>query len=91
MILAGAGTGKTTTLLHRVNHLIQSKQVLPVHMLLLTFTEKATLEIRKKIRDLTGPMADDITISTFHGLCNSLLDASPSPRDPKTSRMPSSA
>ena len=73
MILAGAGTGKTTTLLHRVNHLIQSKQVLPVHMLLLTFTEKATLEIRKKIRDLTGPMADDITISTFHGFCNALV------------------
>ena len=73
MILAGAGTGKTTTLLHRVNHLIQSKQVLPVHMLLLTFTEKATLEIRKKIRDLTGPLADDITISTFHGFCNALV------------------
>ena len=73
MILAGAGTGKTTTLLHRINHLIQSKQVLPVHMLLLTFTEKVTLEIRRKIRDLTGPLADDITISTFHGFCNALV------------------
>ena len=73
MILAGAGTGKTTTLLHRVNHLIHSKQVLPVHMLLLTFTEKATSEIRQKIRDLIGPSADDITISTFHGFCNALV------------------
>ena len=73
MILAGAGTGKTTTLLHRVNHLIQSKQVLPEHMLLLTFTEKATSEIRKKIRDLIGQSADDITISTFHGFCNALV------------------
>ena len=73
MILAGAGTGKTTTLLHRVNHLIHSKQVIPVHMLLLTFTEKATSEIRQKIRDLIGPSADDITISTFHGFCNALV------------------
>ena len=73
MILAGAGTGKTTTLLHRVNHLIQSKQVLPDHMLLLTFTEKATSEIRKKIRDLIGQSVDDITISTFHGFCNALV------------------
>ena len=73
MILAGAGTGKTTTLLHRVNHLIQNKQALPVHMLLLTFTEKATSEIRQKIRNLIGPSADDITISTFHGFCNALV------------------
>jgi len=73
MILAGAGTGKTTTLLHRVNHLIHSKQVIPVNMLLLTFTEKATSEIRQKIRDLIGPSADDITISTFHGFCNALV------------------
>ena len=73
MILAGAGTGKTTTLLHRVNHLIQSKQALPDHMLLLTFTEKGTSEIRQKIRDLIGTSADNITLSTFHGFCNALV------------------
>ena len=73
MILAGAGTGKTTTLLHRVNHLIQSKQVLPDHMLLLTFTEKGTSEIRQKIRDLIGTSADNITLNTFHGFCNALV------------------
>jgi len=42
MILAGAGTGKTFTLLHRIRHLIISDQVKPEHVLLLTFTEKAT-------------------------------------------------
>ena len=48
MILAGAGTGKTFTLLHRIRHLISTNQINPEHVLLLTFTEKATAEAKAR-------------------------------------------
>ena len=73
MILAGAGTGKTTTLLNRIRHLIQEDNVPSENILLLTFTDKATSEITKKIKQIIGGSIDEVTISTFHGFCNGLV------------------
>ena len=52
MIIAGAGTGKTYTLLHRIKHLVLTNQIDPKNVLLLTFTEKATAEATETIRRL---------------------------------------
>ncbi|SVB76768.1 uncharacterized protein METZ01_LOCUS229622, partial [marine metagenome] len=60
MILAGAGTGKTFTLLHRIRHLISTNQIHPEHVLLLTFTEKATAEAKETIRNILGEKAESI-------------------------------
>ena len=73
MILAGAGTGKTTTLLNRILHFIQNENVQPETILLLTFTDKTTSEITNRIKEIIGKSADKITISTFHGFCNTLV------------------
>ena len=73
MILAGAGTGKTFTLLHRIRHLIMSDQVKPEHVLLLTFTEKATAEAKESIRKMLGENANDIFTGTFHSFCHSIM------------------
>ncbi len=73
MILAGAGTGKTFTLLHRIRHLISTNQINPEHVLLLTFTEKATAEASETIRDILGEKAESIFVGTFHSFCHSIL------------------
>jgi DNA helicase-2/ATP-dependent DNA helicase PcrA len=73
MILAGAGTGKTFTLLHRIRHLISSDQIQPEHVLLLTFTEKATTEARETIHDILGEKAESIFVGTFHSFCHSIM------------------
>ena len=73
MILAGAGTGKTTTLLNRIFYLVQKEDVPPENIILLTFTDKTTSEITRRIKELIGSSADKITISTFHGFCNALV------------------
>ena len=84
MILAGAGTGKTTTLINRVNHLIRNENVPPKNILLLTFTDKTTLEISSRIKEIIGRTGDKITISTFHGFCNALVrDQNSSPNADK--------
>jgi DNA helicase-2/ATP-dependent DNA helicase PcrA len=73
MILAGAGTGKSTTLIHRINHLISNGHAEPENIVLLTFTEKATDELRQKIRSLLDQKIEGLTITTFHGFCNFLV------------------
>lgn len=73
MILAGAGTGKTTTLLLRISHLITSRQARPEDILILTFTEKAADELRERLSDLLGKIALRTTISTFHAMCLGLI------------------
>ena len=73
MILAGAGTGKTTTLLNRILYLVQKEDVPPENIILLTFTDKTTSEITKKIKEIIGSSIDKITISTFHSFCNGLV------------------
>ena len=73
MILAGAGTGKTTTLLHRIRHLILSDQIESEHVLLLTFTEKATAEAKETIREILEDKANPIFVGTFHSFCHSII------------------
>ena len=73
MILAGAGTGKTFTLLHRIKYLIKSNQIKPEHILFLTFTEKATAEAKEKMKNIIGNKAHKIFIGTFHSFCHSII------------------
>ncbi len=73
MILAGAGTGKTATLLHRIRYLIISESVRAKDVVLLTFTEKATNEARHTIHDILGEQSEGIFVGTFHSFCHSLM------------------
>jgi len=73
MIIAGAGTGKTSTLLQRICYHAKTGSMKPENIVLLTFTEKATAEAQDKIRSLLKSEADGITVSTFHGFCHSLV------------------
>ena len=73
MILAGAGTGKTATLLHRIRHLIISESVQAKNVVLLTFTEKATAEAQNTLKSIMGDPADSIFVGTFHSFCHSIM------------------
>ena len=73
MIIAGAGTGKTSTLLHRMRNLIISGSIESKNALLLTFTEKATAEAQKTLKLIIGDQADSIFAGTFHSFCHSIM------------------
>jgi len=73
MIIAGAGTGKTSTLLHRIRHLILSDAIDSKNTLLLTFTEKATVEAQNTLKSIMGDRADSIFVGTFHSFCHSIM------------------
>lgn len=71
MVLAGAGSGKTTVLTHRVAWLMAEKEVLPHQIMLVTFTNKAAHEMKQRVRNLTG---NDLSFAgTFHSLCARIL------------------
>jgi superfamily I DNA/RNA helicase len=65
-VVAGPGTGKTTTLIHRVKYLVEEKQVHPSQILVLTFTNKAALELVERLRSAGIADASDIWAGTFH-------------------------
>ncbi len=73
LILAGAGSGKTSVLTHRIAYLIQEENVDPSHIIGLTFTNKAAEEMRERVAKLVGPIAKKITLSTFHSYCMKVL------------------
>ncbi|HSJ05748.1 MAG TPA: UvrD-helicase domain-containing protein [Longimicrobiales bacterium] len=68
LILAGAGSGKTRTLVYRVAHLIRKAKVDPARIVAVTFTNRAAQEMRERVRDFAPDEARRVTISTFHSL-----------------------
>ncbi|MBU0529037.1 UvrD-helicase domain-containing protein, partial [bacterium] len=73
MIIAGAGTGKTTTLLHRIYYLIEHYKLKPENILTITYTEKAADELKLRIVKTIGDTAKAMTISTFHAFCYNIV------------------
>jgi superfamily I DNA/RNA helicase len=68
LILAGAGTGKTKTLVHRIAHLIRSAKIEPEHIVGVTFTNRAADEMRERVQAYIGESARKVTLCTFHAL-----------------------
>src|SRR5436309_7788196 len=73
LVVAGAGSGKTRVLTHRVAHLIRDHRVSPFEILAITFTNKAADEMKHRVGALVGPVAQKMWVSTFHSACVRIL------------------
>jgi DNA helicase-2/ATP-dependent DNA helicase PcrA len=73
LIVAGAGSGKTRVLTHRIAHLIRDEGVSPFEILAITFTNKAADEMKQRVAALVGPVAEKMWVSTFHSACVRIL------------------
>ena len=73
LIVAGAGSGKTRVLTHRIAHLIRDQRVQPGAILAITFTNKAAKEMQERLRGLVGPIVKAMWVSTFHSACVRIL------------------
>jgi uncharacterized protein (TIGR00375 family) len=77
LIVAGPGTGKTRTLTHRIAYLCAEMDVYPEDCLAITFTRRAAEELRQRLDGLLGPVAEDVTVATFHSLGLAILREQP--------------
>ncbi len=73
LILAGAGSGKTRVLTHRIAHLILDKNVSPWNILAITFTNKAAKEMKERVEKICGTQGGEVWVSTFHSACVRIL------------------
>ena len=73
LVLAGAGSGKTRALTHRIAYLMEEESVEPYHIMAITFTNKAAGEMRERVNQLIGFGSEQVWVSTFHSTCVRIL------------------
>ncbi len=73
LVIAGAGSGKTKVLTHKIAYLMQEKDIKPWNILAITFTNKAANEMKERVEKLVGEVAKDMWIGTFHSICVRIL------------------
>jgi len=73
LVIAGAGSGKTKVLTHKIAYLMQEKDIKPWNILAITFTNKAANEMKTRVEGLVGNVAKDMWIGTFHSICVKIL------------------